>query len=196
MKKIIAAFSALLLAMAALPVTVVSFSRGLPSPAADASSDSPQSVLLLAAGLCPKDCCDETLRAALIIARTNQKAGYVQTPNFDSDKELLSRLTGVYYSEKELYLSDNGQFRAIPCAVISNGCTVVSAEFPYLSPIASPWDCLNAQADEQAACIGVSLCGVDYLCERGYSAEQALCYYLPGFTVSVPGARYADVAKQ
>ena len=80
--------------------------------------------------------------------------------------------------------------------MISNGCTAVSAEFPYLSPIASPWDCLNAQADEQAACIGVSLCGVDYLCERGYSAEQALCYYLPGFTVSVPGARYADVAKQ
>lgn len=184
MKKIIAAFTALLLAMAALPVTVVSFSRGLPAPVADASADSPQQVLQLAVGLCPKDCCDETLRAALIITRTNQKAGFEQKPIFNSDEELLSRLQKFYYSDKELYLTENGQFRAIPFAAISNGSTVVSAEFPYLSPVASPWDCLNAQADEQSACVGVSLCGIEYLCKQGYSAEQALEYYLPGFTAS------------
>jgi hypothetical protein len=99
MKKIIAAFTALLLAMAALPVTVVSFSRGVPFPASDASADSPQQVLQLAAGLCPKDCCDETLRAALIIARTDQRAGYAQKGVFNSDLEILSRLQGVYNSE-------------------------------------------------------------------------------------------------
>jgi hypothetical protein len=184
MKKIIAAFTALLLAMAALPVTVVSFSRGVPFPASDASADSPQQVLQLAAGLCPKDCCDETLRAALIIARTDQRAGYAQKGVFNSDIEILSRLQGVYNSDRELYLSENGKLRAIPFAAISNGCTVVGTDFPYLSPVASPWDCLNAQADEQAACVGVSLYGVEYLCEQGYSAEQALCYYLPGFTAS------------
>lgn len=186
MKKIIPAFSALLLAMAALPVMVAGFSKGFPSPSTDATADSPQAVLQVAAGLCPEDCCDEMLRAALIIAQTNLRAGYSQKDVFNSDKELFKRLKSVYNSEKKLYLSENGKLRPIPFAPISNGMTVSNAEFSYLSPVASPWDCLNTQADGKAACAGVSLCGVNYLCEQGYSAEQALRYYLPGFTLSAP----------
>ena len=37
--------------------------------------------------------------------------------------------------------------------------------------------------DKNAECAGVSLKGVDYLCRHGFSAEQALLHYLPGFEI-------------
>ena len=184
MKKMFAAFFALLLAMAALPAAVVSGLKGYGSPLAGASPDSAQEVIDSAAALCPEDACDEMLRAALIIAQTNLRASYAQKGVFSSNKELYKQLKGKYHSTEELYLQRDGKNCSIPCAEISDGITEDSRDFPQLSPVASPWDRLNSHADDRAACAGVSLRGVNYLCEQGYSAEQALCYYLPDFTLS------------
>ena len=61
---------------------------------------------------------------------------------------------------------------------------VVSDNYPYLTSVASPWDCLSEEYDENLRCVGVSMNGVNYLCAKGYSAEDALLYYLPDFSVS------------
>ena len=91
--------------------------------------------------------------------------------------------TGYYNSNKEVYIQKNGEKLTIPYSEISNGATVENDAYPYIYSTASAWDCLDSGFDKNAECAGVSLKGVDYLCRHGFSAEQALLHYLPGFEI-------------
>ena len=190
----------LLFVMAALPLSVVRCDR---SPAADASADSPvitaenscnvqtteqntqqpfadETTISYAASLCRGDFCEEALRAAVIVANTNKKD--LNSADYNSDFELKNRIASIYFSDKELTLQNSHRF--VPVSLLSSGQTLTSDDYPYLSSVASPWDCLDQDFEEENACVGVSMCGVNYLCTRGYSAEEALLHYLPDFAVS------------
>ncbi len=133
-----------------------------------------------AAELCGSGFCDEALKAAAIIARTNSAAGRSTAESADniSDKELYDRVRSIYYSDKEI-LSYSGKPVFIPASMSSNGSTENSSSLEYLDEVASPWDAFSENYSESLCCEGVSMNGIDYLCRCGMSAEEALLWYLP-----------------
>ena len=186
-----------LFVMAALPLSVVrcdrddssAGTRDSASPPSTApvtqtlaaeQPDNQKKAICYAASLCREDFCDEALRAAVILANTNRDSW--DENSFDSPEELKKRIHSVYSSEKELFYQNES--KSIPVAPLSNGQTLSDDRYPYLTAVASPWDCLTKDYDENLSCVGVSMNGVNYLCTKGYSAEEALLYYLPGFSVS------------
>ena len=190
-------FFALLLflfVMAALPLSVVRCDRGAPSAAARDSADSAESppstekpddsreqAVSCAASLCREDFCAEALRAAVILANTNRDAW--KDMHFDSSEELKERVRAVYFSDKELLWQNETKY--IPVSLLSPADKhKQTTTIAYLTSVASPWDCLSEEYDENLRCVGVSMNGVNYLCAKGYSAEDALLYYLPDFSVS------------
>ena len=188
MKKKIAAFFCLLLIMGMLPLTVVSLSGKSAengSSTADSASDTNKKgelIIAYAAGMCNSDFCDEGLRAALIIARTNYLSGQKDNNNY-SDKELYNRISNIYNSNSELYLSYNGKSKYIPHSFCSNGTTSKSEKYGYITPVSSPWDCGCAEFSKDNKCEGVSMYGINYLCNKGFSAQEALKHYLPSFEI-------------
>lgn len=194
MKNKIAAFLCLLIVMGMLPTAVVSLSKS-GKAAAEASAtvdsaeetaastkknDASKNIISSAADICAEDFCDEALKAAVIIANTNYKAaGEVSDTDYNSDSELFKRLENIYNSKKELYITYDDQIRYIPRSYCSNGVTKNSEKYDYIRSVASPWDCESEEYSEENICEGVSMYGVNYLCENGYSAEEALKWYLP-----------------
>lgn len=143
---------------------------------------SENSGVLKALALCSEDFDDETIRAICILQRTNQAAGNTDSENsdFNSESELYKRVKTIYNSNKEILLFQNKPY-ALPCSPCSNGFTEATEDVPYLSAVASPWDCKSDLYDESLHCQGVSINGVRHLCGQGLSAEEALLWYLPGF---------------
>lgn len=137
--------------------------------------------------------CDETLKALAVILYTN----YCLAPDdydlkdsriciFESDAEnsvkenyntIKSAVSAVYKKA----LCSNGKVLYIPFTSSTNGKTSSSSEYPYLTAVASPWDSYSNANDDE--CCGVSLNGINYLCNDGYSYAQALQWYLPDFTI-------------
>lgn len=137
--------------------------------------------------------CDETLKALAVILYTNyclapddydlkdSRICILESNAENSVKEnyntIKSAVSAVY--KKALY--SNGKVLYIPFTSSTNGKTSSSSEYPYLTAVASPWDSYsNANDDEHC---GVSLNGINYLCNDGYSYAQALQWYLPDFTI-------------
>ncbi len=186
MKSKIAAFICLLIMMALIPAAVVGMSTNKASVTSSTSDsavigdDKIQKVVKIAEGLSCVDFCDEALKAALIIAESNYLSGnYNENVNNSSNKELYSRIESIYNSNNEIYLTYNDKPVYIPCSVCSNGATAENEKYNYLCSVASPWDCDCQSFNNDIACEGVSMYGVDYLCKKGYSAEETLEYYLP-----------------
>ncbi len=165
--------------MAGLPLsftiygTQTSSEKSQTEPSADSETAA-------AARLCESNFCDEAVKAAAIIARTNAAAGSGSGQNADniSDKELYNRVKSVYYSDKEI-LSYSGKPVFIPASSCSNGSTEKSSSLEYLDGVASPWDAFSENYSGSLSCEGVSMSGIDYLCKKGMSAEEALLWYLP-----------------
>lgn len=140
-----------------------------------------------------KSYCEETLKALAVILYTNyclapddydlkdSRICILESNAENSVKEnyntIKSAVSAVY--KKALY--SNGKVLYIPFTSSTNGKTSSSSEYPYLTAVASPWDSYsNANNDEHC---GVSLNGINYLCNDGYSYAQALQWYLPDFTI-------------
>lgn len=187
MKGKIAAVSVLLAVMAALPAVLVgigskdneavSYTVGTQD---SASADKRQAVCAEAASLCESSFCDEAIRAVLAIAECNFSVGSLSSDSNNSDKELYNRVCSIYDSSKEIKLTFDGKPRPVPCLLCSNGQTFSDEKYPYLFPVASPWDCFSAGYDPDSRCVGVSLNGLNELCRQGMTARQALKWYLPG----------------
>ena len=182
MKKKLTAFILLLLVMAFIPALIVSRDKNnftektIPEP-----KDSADEIISLAASMCGEDFCGEAVKAMIILANTNYPAE--KSENNNSDNEIYKLAKEYYNSNKEVYIQKNGEKLTIPYSEISNGATVGNDAYPYIYSTASAWDCLDSGFDKNAECAGVSLKGVDYLCRHGFSAEQALLHYLPGFEI-------------
>lgn len=196
MKRKAAAIFCLLAVMAALPaVTVGMGSKPSARTSATATADSTDSanaasekeqVCSAAAQLCRADFCDEAVAAVLCLLKNNLKAAPDKFPKVknNSNEELYQRVAAAYNSISELSIRYKGTRQYIPYAECSGGATVADESYPYLSPVASPWDCLSDAYAEGNTCAGVSLCGLDALCKQGCSAKQALAWYLPQLEIT------------
>ena len=154
------------------------------SPQKIVPSNADEAAITAAMSLCSEDFDEETIKAITILQRTNKYAGEFEDGKTadNSDSELYKRVKDAYYSNKEILLYKN-EPRALPCSKCSNGATEATEKYDYLRGVASPWDCLSADYESNAGCYGVSLNGLRYLCGQGLSAEEALLWYLPGFTI-------------
>lgn len=178
LKRKIAVFSLLLIVMAFIPAIIVCRDNQCFDSTADNSNDE---IIALAAELCEDDFCDEAVKAMVILANTDYPTVKASDNNSDNEYYLLAK--HYYNSNRELYIQKGGSKMYIPYAESSNGATVSNEKYPYLIPTASPWDCLDPDYEKNSVCAGVSLRGVDYLCRRGFSAEEALLHYLTGFEI-------------
>lgn len=135
----------------------------------------------------------ETVKAIVLILNTNYK---LKPDSFGKNDflykedasgnilEVYSDIEGAVNSVKEKTLCKDGKALYIPFSESSNGKTAVSKDYTYLEAVASPWDCFDKGYDESSVCVGVSLSGVNYLCNSGESFEDAVLWYLPDFSIS------------
>ena len=87
-------------------------------------------------------------------------------------RQIMSKgLVEFVYEGKTVY---------IPFIKRSSGYTVTSDEYPYIQEIASPWD---RTANENHTECGISVAGIEYLCNNSSTAEDALRWYLPNFEI-------------
>lgn len=137
--------------------------------------------------------CDETLKALAVILYTNyclapddydlkdSRICILESNAENSVKENYNTIKSAVSAVYKKALCSNGKVLYIPFTSSTNGKTSSSSEYPYLTAVASPWDSYsNANDDEY---YGVSLNGINYLCNDGYSYAQALQWYLPDFTI-------------
>jgi len=143
-----------------------------------------ETVISEAMRLGDEDFCDEGLKAIIAIAKNNVSIGnYSNICTEDKDNDFYNRLEKLC-EDADIDLSHKNERVYVPTSSLSSGFTKVSEEYPYITSVASPWDCgaedFVYQKDYPA---GVSIYGLNYLCLEGYSAEEALRWYLPYFQI-------------
>lgn len=208
MKEKIISIILLFSVMAFLPFTAAKCESNKKSEPAMSTSDTPQKnevisennedtdkiICGLTAALYTDDCNSEAIKAIAILMNTSYKAN-PESFNLDdravclykeqadnSTKEVYNQIEDIVYSARELFLCYNNEIVYIPYAICSNGNTYADEKYPYLSPVASPWDCFSKNYTEDE-CAGISIDGIKYLCQNGMSAEEALKWYLENFDI-------------
>lgn len=206
-KKILAC-TLLLVLMALLPFTAVKCSNrgsktevnltsstGKTDNNTNVSDDSNEILVGLTAAVCNGNFCDEAIKAIAILLNTDYKANsdnfdlenkevYLSKDTLDnSEKEYYSKVENIVNSMDKKTLTLGNEKVFIPYSDISCGYTLDSEDCEYITSVASPWDCFSQEYDENAECIGVSVNGINCLCQNGASAEQALKWYLPHFEI-------------
>lgn len=207
-RKKILACTLLLVLMALLPFTAVKCSTSgskseskLTSSTGKTNNDTKESdksnaiLVGLTAAVCNENFCDEAIKAIAILLNTDyevnpdkfdldNKEVYFSKDELDnSKKEYYSKIESIVNSMDKKNLSVKEEKVFIPYSQISCGYTLDSEYCMYIMSVASPWDCFSQDYDEKAECIGVSVNGINYLCQNGASAEQALKWYLPHFEI-------------
>lgn len=138
-----------------------------------------------AAALCNEDFCDEGLKCALVIVKNNMS---ISDTKPDAEQKKISKYfyerLFKLYEETTATLNYKGKTVFIPTASLSTGFTQEHPDYPYIKSVASPWDCTHKDfvyGKEYAR--GISMAGLNYLCENGMSYTEALKWYLPEFTI-------------
>lgn len=139
----------------------------------------------MAAQLCQEDFCDEGLKCALAIARNNR--GFAETKNttlrLEISDEFYGRLSKLY-SESTTTIEYMGEIVYIPTSSMSSGFVKESSDYPYIKSVASPWDCIQKDfVYEKDYADGISMAGLNYLCENQRDFKDALRWYLPAFSI-------------
>lgn len=97
----------------------------------------------------------------------------------NSYEEINDKITSTVNSVKEIYIYQKGKIVYIPFSKCSSGYTQADEKYPYLTSVASPWDCLSEAFSKNNSCTGVSLEGIKYLTNNGCDYATALKWYLP-----------------
>lgn len=206
-KKILAC-ALLLILMAMLPFTAVKCSTsGSKNESALTSStdttktntkrsdDTNEILVGLTAAICNENFCDEAIKAIAILINTDymvnpeyfdleNKTVYLSKDTLDnSEKEYYLKVENIVKSMSKETLTVKNEKVFIPYSPLSCGYTLDSEDCEYITPVASPWDCFSQDYYANSECIGVSINGINYLCQSGASAEQALKWYLPEFEI-------------
>lgn len=204
MKEKIAAIILMFLLMALLPFIAAKCSQSsadskttmstadTPSKT-DEQNDYEKILCALTAAKYKDNYCNETIKALAVIQNTN----YRIDPDSFSDEDFLykenasgniletyTEIEKAVKSVKEKTLCINNKAFFIPFSDSSNGLTGLSDEYEYIQSVASPWDCFLKDYDENTNCVGVSLSGINYLCNNGANYTEALKWYLPNFDIS------------
>lgn len=142
-----------------------------------------------AADMCNEDFCDEGLKAVLAIAENNvfcmKSDGNNNsiTSSTDYSEEFYERLEKLY-NELDVNIKYNDKSVFIPTSSLSSGYINTSEEYPYIKAVASPWDTYQKEfvfGKEYPS--GISVAGINYLCNEGESYKDALRWYLPDFDI-------------
>ncbi len=148
-----------------------------------------EDVINLALSLVEEDFCDEGIKAALAIAENNLKYSNdnsIQLNNINEtefDEEFCKKVRKLH-KKLDADISFDSKNVYIPTASLSKGHTQTNEDYPYIKPVASPWDCENKEfVYGKEYPTGVSMRGIDYLCKDGMSFKEALKWYLPDFEV-------------
>lgn len=147
------------------------------------NSEEKEYLLSLAVSLSDESFCDEGLKAALAIAKNNfeyEKDSISITAYSDEIYDKLEKL----YDELDVSLLYQGECVYIPTAELTCGSTVTSQDYPYIKAVASPWDCFSEDfIYGKDYSNGISMYGINYLCNEGFSYKEALKWYLPDFDI-------------
>lgn len=206
-KKILAC-ALLLVLMALLPFTAVkcstngsksentlTSSTGTTKTNTKSSDDTNEILVGLTSALCNENFSSDAIKAIAILINTDylvnpeyfdleDKTVYVSKDELDnSEKEYYLKVENIVKSIDKKTLTVKNKKVFIPYSQLSCGYTLDSEDCEYITSVASPWDCFSKEYDENAECIGVSINGINYLCQNGASAEQALKWYLPEFEI-------------
>ena len=206
-KKILAC-ALLLVLMALLPFTAVkcstngsksentlTSSTGTTKTNTKSSDDTNEILVGLTSALCNENFSSDAIKAITILINTDylvnpeyfdleDKTVYVSKDELDnSEKEYYLKVENIVKSIDKKTLTVKNKKVFIPYSQLSCGYTLDSEDCEYITSVASPWDCFSKEYDENAECIGVSINGINYLCQNGASAEQALKWYLPEFEI-------------
>ena len=165
--------------MAAIPLCFIA-NNATQNGMIDQKNEKPDPYISYVTELCDEDYCDEALKAMAIIAKTNSKLnGKLRSKvNNNSEIELYNRIKS-FCSKIDIIISINNKQTEVPVSKCSNGNTASSPDNKHLTAAASPWDCFSPSYSNDAKCVGVSADGIEYLCENGMSAEDALRWYIP-----------------
>lgn len=132
----------------------------------------------------------ETKKAMIAICKSNYIYMKEQgETNFDIDiskysDDFLDELINLY-KDNEYSITYKGSLVPIPMVPQNGGYTSTSDEYPYIEPIASPWDTFSRTYIRDAIYpCGVSIYGIGYLCENGMTYKEALLWYLPDFDIN------------
>lgn len=135
--------------------------------------------------------CNEECKAAVLTLCVNN-AIYSKINNIelsatqisDYSDEFREELITMYENSVPTLLFE-GNIVYIPIADSSPGYTVTDKTYPYILSVASPWDKFdeNYNQNNTYPC-GVSVNGIEYLCQSGSTCEEALKWYLPNFIIS------------
>ncbi|MGN0449042.1 MAG: hypothetical protein ACI4G0_01585 [Ruminococcus sp.] len=160
------------------------------------SSDNNEILVGLTAALCNENFSDEAIKAIAILINTDYEVNpdYFDLENKDvylskdtldnSDKEYYLKVESIVNSTQRKSLTVHNEKFFIPYSQSSCGYTLDSEDCEYITSVASPWDCFSQSYDENSQCVGVSINGINYLCNNGAGAEQALKWYLPEFQIN------------
>ena len=192
MKTRLLALTAALIVTAFLPLLAVGIGKSTAdAPKAPSQSATPEQAdsenrfLALVAAACEDDFCPEATKAAAIIINTClscDKSSFdaANVEDYASGTEFDEEQVKAVKSGSRLCITIDGEIKYIPFSKASRGYTQADEKYPYLCEVASPWDCFDADFDKNAECTGVSLSGINHLCQNGCSAEEAIRWYLPG----------------
>ncbi len=136
-----------------------------------------------------EDANTETKKAILAVCKNNylymkgKGETEFQTEVSKYSDDFLKELIRIY-NESDYIITYKNERVAIPMVPQNGGFTSTNDEYPYIQAVASPWDTFSKSyiRGAQYPC-GVSIYGIDYLCNDGLSWNEALSWYLPNFTI-------------
>lgn len=141
-------------------------------------------VINFAANMIEEDFCEESMKAALLVAETNFKSGKNDEINADGLNEELREKLRKLYKSLDAQLTYKEKYVYIPTTLLSAGNTKKSKSYPYIISVASPWDTFDKDyVFSKEYPEGISMKGIDYLCKNGMSYKNALKWYLPDFCI-------------
>ena len=132
----------------------------------------------------------ETKKAMLAICKNNYL--YLKESGETDFETEISKYSDDFFGELLKFYEENQYIIllerkrvAIPLVPQNGGFTATSDEYPYIEPVASPWDTFSKSYIRGGIYpCGVSIYGVGYLCDNGMDWNEALRYYLPDFEIT------------
>ncbi len=170
-------------------VTVSADEAGFSVPTSDLSEEEKEIILCKVMEHITEDATTEAKKALLAVCKNNylflKGKG---TTDFETDiskysDDFLNELSNLF-EENDYTITYKGNRVAIPMTPQNGGFTATSDEYPYIRAVASPWDTFSKSYIRGAEYpCGVSIYGINYLCEEGLSWSEALAWYLPDFKI-------------
>lgn len=125
------------------------------------------------------DYCDEAIKAAIIILQTNYKCNSKQFSNAKNSKN-NSKIEKYAKELSGIYIRRGKEAIPVPYFKYSAGYTQPSKKYPYIRESASPWDSFY----NKTGTTGVSLNGINELCNQGLNYKSALNWYLKDIKIT------------